>query len=117
MRKGIKGYNSRNDEPDFGIIIEGKSRNKVYKLMEFFKNLYLKAMLDLDLAGVITFHDRELIDWSVGEGKPFASFGALGEFYGFYPAEISNIRSGVRKMKSKRIRAMINKLETIKRGS
>lgn len=97
-----------------GIDLALKQANK---LIESFKNLYLKAMLDLDLAGVITFHDRELIDWSVGEGKPYASFGALGEFYGFYPAEISNIRSGVRKMKSKRIRTMINKLEILKRDN
>ena len=115
MTRGIKGYNSKGDKPDFEIIIEPEAKGNLHKLVEFFKNLYLKAMLDLDMAGVITFHDRELIDWSVGEGKPFASFTALGEFYGFYPAEISNIRSGVRKMKSKRIRTMINKLETIKR--
>lgn len=97
-----------------GIDLALKQANK---LIESFKDLYLKAMLDLDMAGVITFHDRELIDWAVGEGKPFASFGALGEGFGFYPAEISNIRSGVRKMKSKRIRTMINKLETLKRES
>jgi len=92
-----------------------KETSKKVSTIEFFKNLYLKAMLDLDKSGVITFHDRALIDWSVGEGKPFASFTALGEVFGFYPAEISNIRSGVRKMKSPRIRIMLNKLEKIKR--
>ena len=87
------------------------------KLVDTFKNLYLRAMLDLDMAGVITFHDRELIEGSVGKGKPYATFTALGEEFGFYPAEISNIRSGVRKMKSKRIRTMLNQLEKLERQS
>jgi len=90
--------------------------NTANELVEYFKNLYLKAMCDLDLAGIITFQDRELIQWAVGEGKPFASFTALGEYFRFTPAEISNIRSGVRKMKSARIRIMLNKLEEIKRN-
>lgn len=89
---------------------------KANALTESFKNLYLKAMYDLDSAGVITFHDRELIEWAVGEDKPFASYTVLGMTFGFYPAEISNIRSGVRKMKSARIRIMLNKLEEIKRN-
>ena len=122
MTKGIKGYNSKRDKPEFeGIITSIPTPPKVNKLAEFFKNLYLKAMLDLDWAGVINFHDRELIEWSVssiiGDGKPFATFTALGGKFGFYPAEISNIRSGVRKMKSKRIRKMLNQFEKLKRGS
>ena len=84
--------------------------------MEYFKNLYLKAMYDLDHAGVITFLDRKLIGESVGEGRPFASFAALGATYGFLPAEISNIRIGARTKKTARIRIMLNKLEEIKRN-
>jgi len=128
MTKGIKGYNTKKDKPDIepdGLQTWERARERSlsksfqYKpdsiIAEFFKDLYNKAMLDLDQARVITFLDRELIGKSVGEGRPFASFTALGEFYGFYPAEISNIRSGVRKIKSSRIRIMLNKLETLKR--
>jgi len=119
MTKGIKGYNTKKDKPDISpikdkIII---SPNPETTAMSRLKDMYFKAMYDLDSAGVITYLDRELIDWSVGEGKPFASFTALGLAFGFYPAEISNIRSGVRKMKSSRIRIMLNKLETLKRKS
>ena len=86
------------------------------KLIEHFKNLYLKAMYDLDHAGVITFHDRELIGESVGVGRPFSSFTALGATYGFLPAELSNIRIGARTKKTGRIKQMLNKLEEIKRN-
>ncbi len=86
------------------------------KLANTFKKMYLKAMYDLDRAGVISFHDRELIEDSVGDGKPFPTYTALGEVYGFYPAEISNIRSGVRKMKSDRIKILLQGLEKLKRN-
>ena len=48
MTKGIKGYNSKRDKPDFeDIIITGTpALTKANKLVEFFRNLYLKAMLD-----------------------------------------------------------------------
>jgi len=92
-----------------------KDTNKEKPAAEVLKGHYLKAMSDLDAAGVITYLDRELIGESVGEGRPFASFTALGEFYGFYPAEISNIRSGVRKIKSSRIRIMLTGLEILKK--
>ena len=90
--------------------------NTANELVEYCKNLYLKAMYDLDNAGVITFLDRELINWAVGNDRPFASFFALGESFGFTSAEISNIRSGVRTKKTARIRIMLNKLEEIKRN-
>jgi len=120
MTKGIKGHNSPKDKPDIEpdrstkyVLLPNPESNKT---MELFKKLYLKAMYDLDTAGVITFHDRDLIEESVGDGKPFPSFTALGEVYGFYPAEISNIRSGVRKMKSDRIRILLQGLEKLKRN-
>jgi len=129
MTKGIKGYNSPKDKPDIEpemkkkVVIdimakvkESLVEKKANALTESFKNLYLKAMYDLNNAGVINFLDRDLIEWAVGEDKPFASYTALGDTFGFYPAEISNIRSGVRKMKSARIRIMLNKLEEIKRN-
>ena len=112
MTKGIKGYNTAEDKPDFEEELK-----KIYgKPAYHFKKLYLRAMMDLDGAGVITFLDRELIEDSVGEGKMFASFTALGIEYGFFPAEISHIRNGGRKMKSPRIRVMISQLEKLKRN-
>lgn len=93
-----------------------KETAEMNKMAEYFKKLYLKAMYDLNTAGVITFLDRELIEESVGQGKPFPTLYALAEVYGFYPAEISNIRNGVRKMKSDRIRILLQGLEKLKRN-
>lgn len=94
------------------IVIDVKTND----LAERFKSLFLKAMYDLDHAGVITFLDRELIGESVGVGRPFASFTALGATFGFLPAELSNIRIGARTKKTARIRIMLNKLKEIKRN-
>lgn len=96
------------------IKVDNPDTAEMNKMVEYFKKLYLKAMYDLDTAGIITFLDRELIDESVGDGKPFPTFYALAEVYRFTSAEISNIRSGGRKMKSMRIRILLEGLEKLK---
>lgn len=84
--------------------------------LEQFHEHWAKAMNDLNKANIITYLDRELIDEMVGEGKEFREYKDLAKRFGFYPAEISNIRSSVRKYKSDRIKIMLDRLEVLKRN-
>ncbi len=86
------------------------------KILNQYHEHWAKAMNDLNRAGIITYLDRELIDEMVGEGKEFENYKVLGKRFGFYPAEISNIRSSVRKYRSRKIKIMLEELEKIKRN-